>query len=520
MTAFWKAERWTLLLLAAAPAFAGTIAGVTRAALTGEPISGAAIEARSGAHEFTAAGDSSGRFLLSGLPPGRYIVAGRKEGWIASHRTQRPVWVSSTDNETEVAIDFVTPASLSGRVVDENRAPVKGVTVTIESAHGFGGINQTVGAGGTFSFDGLEPGEYVLSARPAKISFGTGFVHWDSAGIKLPPAIEGQSRAWATTFYPNAADPSQTQRLHLTPGSATAKLDIILRAEAAHPFEGRVLDSRGDPVKTNLLAWRRDATFAEHSALAGANGRFRIEAIGEGDWTISAHHPGGSARGTAAEQITIAGPPGRRLDIRLELPFSVDVTLDLPVSVRPEQRRSFVLLLEPVDLSPDFRVRGTAGSSANIRLDRVHRGRYRVVAHSLLAGVYVASAKFGDQEVLGQVISLNLGAPSLRLVFREGRATLSGQVEKGAGAPVIAIPEDPARLRAAGSRIAECDSNGRYRIAEMAPGSYRVLALDLIPAGAEPRFEERLPGGTSVTIKDGESASADLKVTPWPLPLY
>ncbi len=139
-----------MLLLAAAPAFAGTIAGVTRAALTGEPIAGAGIEARSVAHEFTATSDSNGRFLLIGLPPGRYIVVGRKEGWISSRRTQRPVWVSNAGARREAALDFVAPASLRGRVIEENRTPVKCITVTIEFAHGFGGINQAGGAGRLF----------------------------------------------------------------------------------------------------------------------------------------------------------------------------------------------------------------------------------------------------------------------------------------------------------------------------------------------------------------------------------
>ncbi len=89
------------------------------------------------------------------------------------------------------------------------------------------GIGQTVRSDdkGGFSFDGIPPASYFLSARPP-------------SGLKPPAPVGEEHYGWAKTWFPDVTDVSAAQKILIRPGAELLGQDIKLRAVAVHGIRG------------------------------------------------------------------------------------------------------------------------------------------------------------------------------------------------------------------------------------------------------------------------------------------
>src|SRR5215831_10111293 len=83
---------------------------------------------------------------------------------------------------------------------------------------------------------------------------------------------------------------------------------------------------------------------------------------------------------------------------------------------------------------------------------------------------------------------------------------------------VVLVPADPALRRAGVSKSAPCDSAGHYEVLAVRPGDYYALAL----AGNGPvlalnEASSLLDEASKVTVRSGESSSADLRAVTKPV---
>jgi protocatechuate 3,4-dioxygenase beta subunit len=147
----------------------GVIEGVVEDEQTREPVAGASVRARRTAREWLgtwtaaerrAVAGSDGRFRLTGLRPGDWQLDAAAPPRGSRESTHVGLAVGEQVGRVELTIG-TTPA-LRGHVVDEADAPAPGVTV-----HAVGrSIRQaTADAAGSFVFDGLRSGSYILSAE-------------------------------------------------------------------------------------------------------------------------------------------------------------------------------------------------------------------------------------------------------------------------------------------------------------------------------------------------------------------
>jgi hypothetical protein len=141
----------------------GAIEGVVLDEATRQPAAGAAVTAaqeRGGARRGATSGPG-GRFRITGLRPGVYELTASTEGrW-----TRDAAVVGLGVAEQVASVDLLVSAGpvIRGAVLDEQRAPVPGVTVV---AVGPGGGRSTpTDARGAFSIEGLAPGSYALMPR-------------------------------------------------------------------------------------------------------------------------------------------------------------------------------------------------------------------------------------------------------------------------------------------------------------------------------------------------------------------
>lgn len=157
-----------LTLAAAAVVYAGGISGRVADAVTGEPIAGALVIAKSVKGDAGRAQTTErGLYRIEGLEPGNYHVRARAHGYIEA-RYPGPVPVRG--REITERINFrlrkARPdlGAIAGRVTDRRTGePIKGAVVV--ASDGRGKLKARTDRKGNCLLRGLKPGKYAVTAR-------------------------------------------------------------------------------------------------------------------------------------------------------------------------------------------------------------------------------------------------------------------------------------------------------------------------------------------------------------------
>ena len=200
-----------------------------------------------------------------------------------------------------------------------------------------------------------------------------------------------------------------------------------------------------------------------------SEGRFSFEGIVPGTYTLR-----------AVEE-------GERPQLMGELPLTLTTTdvenLSLTVAETPVVTGT--LRMESDAVVSEYPAPVFYGADQRRRLDKeefsardgvfqvkLPRGEYRVDTPKLPEGVYLkqvlengAERRYGRLQIEGNT--------RLELVLAKNAAAIAGSVAEGAGARIVIFPADAPEL--AVTVIA--DGYGRFRLGNLAPGSYRVLAF-------------------------------------------
>jgi hypothetical protein len=139
-------------------------------------------------------------------------------------------------------------------------------------------------------------------------------------------------------------------------------------------------------------------------------------------------------------------------------------------------------------------------------------GSFRVSVLGIPAPFYLKSVQRGRADVLERGIELPPAtADSLVVVVANNGAEISGRAR--AHTTVALIPDQAGLLRPDRYKRAAVGDDGRYAIAGIAPGRYRVYALAELPEGAEfnPLFWQAAgKSGILVEVAAGTSSVVDL----------
>jgi hypothetical protein len=133
------------------------------------------------------------------------------------------------------------------------------------------------------------------------------------------------------------------------------------------------------------------------------------------------------------------------------------------------------------------------------------------------------SVYLDGQDVTDHVIELSPGqrANGLNVIFSDRTSGVAGFVRAAedvpaTGSTVIAFPSDEKLWRPQTRRIqtARADQNGAYRISDLPPGDYLVVATDDVEQGEwfDPSFlETAREKALRLTIAEGEQKTQHLK---------
>ncbi|MEM6457186.1 MAG: carboxypeptidase regulatory-like domain-containing protein, partial [Acidobacteriota bacterium] len=506
--------------------------------------------------------DVDGGFVVDALEPGSTVLVDVSH---AAHATARQsVRVPAAgDARGPVTFTLAPLARLGGQVVDADGQPVIGARVAV-SGRGRGipqNTTQVTGADGRFTIDRVVagPNEIIVDADgfrrfrmrdvtpPANGAIddlvltltrglrvvgrveteagdpvpGT-FVHLEPNG-RARVGLEGDGAttddrgrfaidglgagSYTATAYSERYGQARTAVLLRTDAEGPA--EIALTLPIGQPVRGRVEDAAGQPVVHASVMLRSGAEPARNQGVrTGADGRFEIASVRAGRYRLRVQHPAYAAH-TLPERIRVDDAPVE--GVRIVLSPGARVRGQLEDVAFEDLGRVFVHA-QQLERARD----SGGGDSRQGRVD--HDATY--VITGLSPGRWRISARVGHSgaRAPGGVVEIVDGADEKTFDLRfERGVTLTGSVLRSDGAPAAgvvaatALGTDPAQ-RSGGGRTS-IDGAGRFRLAHLPPGPYRVVVYGSDRAVLHSR-EIDLDGDRDVAIEiAGGGLTVDLRST-------
>jgi len=425
-----------------------------------------------------------GTFELSGLRPANVELEATADGYRPATLDLGALHDGDAREDLELALErgaTITGAVRwpDGRPVPEARVVARpvGIPGAVEPA-GAGGQVET-GDDGTFTLGGLEAGDFVVdaTARP-----------WieDTSGERTRRRRDATWRSAEVTVRAPAAG-------------------IELRLARSRSIAGQVVDDAGRPLERFTVAAQRarSGSFAPDrtsAAFRDANGRFVLDGVDEDVWSVSA-----TALGHGSSAPSVVDTHGPAPEVRLVVPRTGEVAgvVRSPAGA-PVPGATIALRLDSATTWP--------GDARMLRAD----GDGRFVAEGLSPGTQalVASARGFASSAETRVEVLSGARSEVDLTLRAG-AAITGLVLPSAGAVGgrVVVATGP------GAEVAATDETGRFALAGLAPGTWRV---ELRPEG---HVQGRKPGVTlfidptlsggpravkTVELAEGETAHVEL----------
>ncbi|MDF1702209.1 MAG: carboxypeptidase regulatory-like domain-containing protein, partial [Planctomycetota bacterium] len=344
-------------------------------------------------HAFNAVGNqglatasgAEGYWRLDGVPAGPFVLRYRQGGHEFPEPEPLLVGVMGADAGSKVLGDGIT---LTGEVVDARGQGVPGVIVTSKSPEGPSPRRRaSTDADGRFELPGLSPGPHEVRALLAGRTGHGGFVSVAPEGdnhlrmVLDEPAVlalqvtkdgapykglltvafgeTGSGRAaarrhtlrvrggkavlddappgeWTVEAYAPGGLRAQVQEVQVDSGR---RGDVRIALTAGARLTGTVRSAGGRSVASAQLELEHPATGGRVKATADGSGRYHLEGLAPGDWTLQVLGRGGAP---LREQLVLAAGEARTLDPTLPAAGRVRVrVVTVSGSPIPEARVAF-----------------------------------------------------------------------------------------------------------------------------------------------------------------------------------
>lgn len=365
---------------------------------------------------------------------------------------------------------------------------------------------------------------------------------------------EEQVYGFPPVFYPNANDFATASPIQLGTGvTFQANLTVARReyytvkipVASATPTNGMQIrvNPLGHPGPGYSLGYN-----PMEQAIEGMlpNGNYTLETETFGGETGATGMMNFSVRGAAFEGGSLNLVPNASVNIKVkeELKTTENDRVGGPQGVvgpsnTGQPRRSDVqVVLNPIEEFP-FWGRGgsrpvSGGEEGTLVIPNIMPGRYHLHVYGSLG--YVASVVSGGADLLHGELVVGLGAavPTIEITLRDDGAEVTGEIEGaakkdgeqeqggGAGPPsyVYFLP-----VAGSGGQFRETPvwADNRFRLEQVPPGSYRVLAFDQRQENLEYSDAETMRAyqskGEVIQVIAGQKESLKLKIIPggdWP----
>jgi protocatechuate 3,4-dioxygenase beta subunit len=529
----------------AQPPGKGAISGTVTEPETGDPVRKAIVTLTlQGAPRrwATARTDGSGRFQFDALPPGKYDLRATKgqEGTaIFGAKDVRGLGevITLGDGETlgGVKLLFLRAASVSGHVYDSDGEPLPGVNVNLlRPGRNLGApiLNTYRGSvtddRGEYHILNIDPGQYYLRSM---VAYGQRF----ASGSGQPILMD--------QYYGGALEAKDATAIHVRGGENLAGLDFRLNSEVPVQVRGRVTGVPEDAVPSPIQVPGTDVvevsgpmrggpvvgvtlSAAEPEAQRWSNGagaqgpdfRFQMPDVPAGRYRIEALlHSGAKSYGAFQFVDLHAGSGEILLPLVPAKDLSGTVRFEGPSTSRPNDLR--ISLARPGGQGANASAQ--VGADGRFLLKQVPPGEWGLSVNLPPQG-FLKSAQLGDKDVRFTMFEVGSGGDaSLNIVVSLNTATVEGEIDsesaKRAGI-VVAPVTGPYHTLTRFYYGAAADDNGKFKVQGIAPGKYKIFAVEKMADG---RF--RNPEAIDQLYELGEaielSEGATLQVKPKLIPM-
>jgi hypothetical protein len=497
--------------------------------------------------------DREGRFEILGIDPGSYTLTVMRNGYARQVYGQRaeggpaPPLELSGGESRELAVRLTPAGSVSGAVRDASGLPVSGTEVRLLRRRYSSTGNRSLSTAfstrtddrGEYRFYWITPGRYDVQAAGEESFIGRTFRSIEYYDQAVRSRSNEVRTGYGETYYPGVREIERSVAIQVLPRSELRSIDITITPErgrdnALDPVRPRlrvrVLDPSGQPASGTAAVflnsgWAFGEAFEGTFVTVLWPGTFWIGFAAEapsGDRSgPDSAVPTAFAKVIASESdidltLTLHAPPvveGRVL-VDGELPASA--TLE-EVSIRVEPAGG----APPVDLGLGiFSSTTTAGVDGAFTLNGIPGHEIRVTAPVLPPGFYLKEARLDGAGILGSPAYFS-NRSRLDLVISSRGGRIEGLVTDDrsipmANVPVVLVP-DLRRDRTELFKSVDTDSAGRFSIAGVPPGDYRLFAWEALEPYSWLDPEILAPfesSGAPVNVLESSTQTVQLEVIP------
>jgi len=508
-----------------------TLRGTVIDSVTGNPVRGAFVQASTGS-AWSAFTDAEGKFQFDALPIGPIAIHAAKPGYLSEDdfgsRAPKNFSLQLGPDAAPAVLKLTPEGVIFGQITDEDGEPLEGLTVWLFYRNPTGRglspnsrLRAVTDDEGKFRIAGLPPGTCYLAVRPTE-----GPALTSTRNAQVP-------QGFAPIYYPAAPDISSAMPIKVRPGRPS-QANFSLKREPFVRLTGTVSGYSPEQQVVLRLQDFLGGPMSHEIAFDASSGNFQSKWIPPGAYTLfaSTNIPGtfdASVAFSSARQSVNANSTQSGIHLVLQPTINIPVVVRglPPASSEDESSPNFMLLLlakgQTARGLSHYATKANAPSAApsgplSLTVPNVEPGTYDVNAAVYRGGsYYLESVSWGSTNLLREPLVLDsAGAvPPIDVVVREGAATLSGTVVSGnqpAAAAVIVFPPD----RQMPPGFAFSGADGSFTLQNLAPGAYRVLALDnftSLDLENHDVLRNISARAQEVTLAQGQTASLRLELT-------
>jgi hypothetical protein len=538
-----------------------TVSGQVSNMQTGEPLKKANLHfsrhnnARNADGAFQSTGYSGvsgpdGSFKFEGVEPGEYSLIGEKPGYLQTQygsknglRAGTTLNLQPGQQLTDLKLQLIPQAIISGKVIDDDGDPVSGASV--QAVGRFPGMGSKlryfpVGQGstddtGTYRIANLRPGKYYVAAQSMRQQM---------MGMREAPATPGTPDIRPVrTFYPSSLDRASASQVDLKPGEEMPGVEIRMRSVETFHIRGKLTgdltESNGQPAMLMLMPEGGDGSpfMFGGAGLVAKDHTFEFAGVAPGAYVIAMGNFNGQQR-FARQTVEVGNGDVNDVMLTTQPTFtlrgSIELQGALAGSAKDKGLESIQVMLIPDDESGVMFNSSQAMTKADgtFTMEKVAPGKVRVHVMNEPEGSYLKSIRFGQAETLGKTLDLTQASGGeIHVVLRSGAAEVGGTVQTkqedasaGSGsalapassASVLLIPED-LTLNGGSVHTAGTNQHGVFTAKGLAPGRYYAVAYEAedYQNFDDPAILKQLVGkGTNVEVKENDKQQIQLTLVP------
>jgi hypothetical protein len=452
--------------------------------------------------------DASGRYSFSDIIPGRVQLRFTTKSGMQDISTLN----LKAGPNPNLNITLVESVRVSGKVNDQNRQPLKGVTVLLMYAEYAVGALRYFPASSAVSNDA---GEYTIVAPPRDSFF-----------------VLARKTGQMPTYYPGTESINGAVPLTLTAGGKRDLVDIQMKAAPSRCLEGTIVTPDGEKPSAYEIGendpplWTPSARFTVNArAPAGDDGKFKVCDLHPGDYWIKTYSSGDPQRSHAIEYVTIGDKDvaGIVTGPKPQFPVEVLVMWDRLPSEDSQPVKMSVGVGSTIGEFGGLSVTVENALPGHFSVPVTNHG-YVLSVRNFPAGAYLKDVTYAGHSILNEVFEPGSGpaADGLRIVLaRDGaRVSLKAADKDGNSIPnanIAVIPSIAVTEAAAATAMvtAQTDAYGSWTSAPIAPGKYYVIATTSPVNRSRDVFDKLWRARSSSDIVDlGPNATTQVTRTP------